>query len=148
MAKSLVSCFFDSRWSKDGWYSEFHPWYLLRKNISIPSISRCWFSDNSYQIKALIIINLKWITWFLHDLSVLHEMNSVFPFDLNIIMFMSIAPTNSTLLVGAIDQQCQSIAFSALTLLVGRQEGHPARKKTSGGVLVWLSVWSEVQTCI
>ena len=40
-------------------------------------------------------------------------------------------------------------AFSALTLLVGRQEGHPACKKhKSGGVLVWLSVWSEVQTCI
>ena len=39
-------------------------------------------------------------------------------------------------------------AFSALTLLVGRQEGHPACKKQSGGVLVWLSVWSEVQTCI
>jgi len=27
-------------------------------------------------------------------------------------------------------------AFSALTLLVGRQEGHPACKKQSGGVLV------------
>ena len=39
-------------------------------------------------------------------------------------------------------------AFSALTLLVGRQEGHPACKKQSGGVLTWLSVWSEVQTCI
>ena len=39
-------------------------------------------------------------------------------------------------------------AFSALTLLVGRQEGHPACKKLSGEVLVWLSVWSEVQTCI
>ena len=36
-------------------------------------------------------------------------------------------------------------AFSALTLLVGRQEGHPACKKLSGGVLAWLSVWSEVQ---
>jgi len=32
------------------------------------------------------------------------------------------------------------VAFSALTLLVGRQEGHPARKKLSGGVLAWLSV--------
>jgi len=32
--------------------------------------------------------------------------------------------------------------FSALTLLVGRQEGHPACKKQSGGVLAWLSVWS------
>jgi len=32
--------------------------------------------------------------------------------------------------------------------LLGRQEGHPASKKLSGGVLAWLSVWSEVQTCI
>ena len=39
-------------------------------------------------------------------------------------------------------------SFSALTLLVGRQEGHPACKKLSGGVLAWLSVCSEVQTCI
>ena len=38
--------------------------------------------------------------------------------------------------------------FSALILLVGRQEGHPACKKLSGGVLVWLSVWSKVLTCI
>ena len=38
--------------------------------------------------------------------------------------------------------------FSALTLLVGQQEGHPACKKLSGGVQVWLSVWSKVQTCI
>jgi len=35
-----------------------------------------------------------------------------------------------------------SSGFSALTLLVGRQEGHPACKKLSGGVLAWLSVWS------
>jgi len=38
--------------------------------------------------------------------------------------------------------------FSAVTLLVGRQEGHLACKKLSGGVLAWLSVWSKVQTCI
>ena len=38
--------------------------------------------------------------------------------------------------------------FSALTLLVGQQQGHPASKKLSGGVLAWLFVWSEVQTCI
>ena len=42
----------------------------------------------------------------------------------------------------------KSLAFRALTLLVGRQEGHPACKKLSGGVLAWLSVWSEVQTCL
>jgi len=47
------------------------------------------------------------------------------------------------------DREANSaFAFSALTLLAGRQEGHPACKKLSGGVLVWLSVWSEVQTCI
>ena len=39
-------------------------------------------------------------------------------------------------------------AFSALTLLVGRQERYPACKNPSGGMLAWLSVWSEVQTCI
>jgi len=33
-----------------------------------------------------------------------------------------------------------------LTLLVGRQEGHPACKKLSSGVLAWLSVWNEVLT--
>jgi len=43
---------------------------------------------------------------------------------------------------------CSSSAFSALTLLVGQQEGHPACKKQSGGVLAGYLVWSEVQTCI
>jgi len=37
------------------------------------------------------------------------------------------------------------MSFGALMLMVGRQDGHPACKKLSGGVLVWLSVWSEVQ---
>jgi len=38
---------------------------------------------------------------------------------------------------------------SALTLLVGRPEERPACKKLSDEVLVWLSVWSEVQiVCI
>ena len=40
------------------------------------------------------------------------------------------------------------IAFSALTLLVGWQEGHAACKKLSGGVLAWLFVCSDVQICI
>jgi len=43
---------------------------------------------------------------------------------------------------------CVYLAFSALTLLVGWQEGHPAFNKLSDGVLPWLSVWSEVQSCI
>jgi len=40
------------------------------------------------------------------------------------------------------------ISFSALMLLVGRQEGHPVSKKLNGGVLAWLSVCNEMQTCI
>ena len=47
-----------------------------------------------------------------------------------------------------ISQNDCSCAFSALTLLVGRQEGHLACKKLSCGLLAWLSVWSKVQTCI
>ena len=35
-----------------------------------------------------------------------------------------------------------AFAFSALTLLVGWQEGHLACKKLSGEVLALLSVWS------
>ena len=38
-----------------------------------------------------------------------------------------------------------SIAFSALTLLVRRQEEHPVCKKLSDEVLLWLSVWSELK---
>jgi len=33
-------------------------------------------------------------------------------------------------------------AFSALTLLVGWQEGHPACRKPIDGLLAWLSVWA------
>ena len=40
------------------------------------------------------------------------------------------------------------VACSALTLLVLWQKGDPTCKKQSGGVLVWLSVWSKVQACI
>jgi len=36
-------------------------------------------------------------------------------------------------------------AFSAFTLLLGQHDRHLACKKLSGA---WLSVWSEVQTCI
>ena len=38
-----------------------------------------------------------------------------------------------------------NIAFSALILLAGHQEEHPACKKLSDEVLMWLSVWSDVQ---
>ena len=38
------------------------------------------------------------------------------------------------------------VCWGSLTLLVGRQEEHPACKKLYDEVLVWLSVWSEVQS--
>ena len=40
------------------------------------------------------------------------------------------------------------IIVCAFMLLVGQQKGHPACKKLSGGVLAWLPVQIEVQTCI
>jgi len=47
------------------------------------------------------------------------------------------------------DTTTRNYAFSALTLLVGSQEEQLACKQLSGEVLVWLSVWSEVQiVCI
>jgi len=42
----------------------------------------------------------------------------------------------------------QLVAFSAMTLLGGRKSTWPVKKTLSGGVLAWLSVWSEVQTCL
>ena len=45
-------------------------------------------------------------------------------------------------------QAIKRLCVSAFMLLVGQQEEHLACKKLSGGVLVWLSAWSEVQTCI
>jgi len=49
-------------------------------------------------------------------------------------------------IVCSIDDIIFIATISVLTLLVGRQEGHPACKKLRGGVLVWLSVWSKMQT--
>ena len=61
---------------------------------------------------------------------------------------MNIFSLTSKLLTEFNVTECDWLAFSALMLLVGRQEGHPACKKLSGEVLAWLSVWNEVQTCI
>jgi len=57
-------------------------------------------------------------------------------------------PLNGSVCVICSLYACYFYASSALTLLVGRQEGHPVCKKLSGAVLAWLSVWSEMQTCI
>jgi len=57
-------------------------------------------------------------------------------------------PINRSISLFADNFDRVTAAFSALTLLVGRQEGHLVCKKLSGGMLAWLSVWNEVQTCI
>jgi len=44
-------------------------------------------------------------------------------------------------------KQIMQFYFCLPQLLVGQQEGHPAYKKLSGGVLAWLPVRSDVQTC-
>ena len=41
--------------------------------------------------------------------------------------------------------ECDIIPFSILTLLVGRQEGHPAGKKLDVGLLV-VMIWVELCT--
>jgi len=41
--------------------------------------------------------------------------------------------------------ECDTVPFSALTLLVGQQEGHPACKKLGVGLLV-VMVWLELCT--
>jgi len=43
------------------------------------------------------------------------------------------------------DHLLVELCLSALTVLVGRQEWHPACKKLSGEVLAWLCVFSVVQ---
>ena len=73
-----------------------------------------------------------------------HPTNSIKALKANIIYINKYTTTTTILL----PLYRSTYTFSALTLLVGRQEGHPACKKQSGGVLVWLSVWSKVQTCI
>ena len=66
--------------------------------------------------------------------------------------------TNSHLSTGQMPflppkQQCQkgkSITFCALTLLVGRQEGHPACKKLGVGllaVMIWLELCTTMLPC-
>ena len=64
------------------------------------------------------------------------------------IMVMSLWPRFLVHPVFCVEWDVKPYAFSALTLLFGRQEGHPACKKLSGGVLAWLFVWSDVQICI
>jgi len=55
-----------------------------------------------------------------------------------------VASTSKSSIVHKVRLLSTCCKFSALTLLVGRQEEHPARKKLADEVLMCLSVWSEV----
>ena len=54
-----------------------------------------------------------------------------------ILFIFALMPLFSMLSFQSLSLQC--LAFSALMLLVGRQEGHPTCKKLSRGMLAWLS---------
>ena len=64
------------------------------------------------------------------------------------VYFLPIETKGRALRVGFLCSIIISQLLCSLTLLVGRQEVYPVCKKLSGWVLVWLSVWSELQTCI
>ena len=84
--------------------------------------------------------------------------NSIFNIHLTILISAQSSATSFSFLMGQVSLPCNILlrtqllynipliiddisllAFSALTLLVGRQKGHPACKKLSGGMLAWLS---------
>ena len=78
----------------------------------------------AYDVLVLILISLILLKmWLLHCCSFVHI----------------------CLFCGFIVSVIMTLLYCALTLLVGRQEEHPAYKKLSYGVLVWLSVWIVVQ---
>jgi len=94
----------------------------------------CWSDAHRYSSKhELLAVVSQWCRCWAEDFQ--HVAGSVF----HISWLLFDSPIFACL-------QYIRLAFSALTLLFGRQEGHPACKKLSGGVLAWLSVWSEVQT--
>jgi len=102
--------------------------------LVIPWLERCHAVDIGYQVKHTLLA-LPYASPCICRASVRLSVAANSIATAGLLLFASPAGDNDRLL------QC-------LTLLVGRQEGHPACKKLSGGVLAWLSVWSEVQTCI
>ena len=107
---------------------------MVGRRSSRPRISVSWRSCKSCWITTAQLLSLtRWA-------------NSLYKRYINYNQTLFSLTFQSILL--AVLATARHAAFSALTLLVGRQEGHPACKKPNGGVLAWLSVWSEVQTCI
>ena len=92
-------------------------------------LSSLWFCFNHLLLTYLSCTSVPLMFWLLCTVSdTLHGFIALYPYSVLICVHL--------------------VAFSVLTLLVGRQEGHPDCKKLSCGLLAWLSMWSEVQTCI
>jgi len=109
---------------------------MARKNW----VKRCW-SGNLSEVQMICI----WPSWCHCHPSALASLIS--RMDLPFWCWLTQIVLEKRLLDGCSSKSSQIrvimqlFAFSALTLLVGRQEGHPACKKPSGGVLSWLSAW-------
>ena len=122
IAKSLVSCFF--------WLTLYYELLATCSKYSINVSDTLWHARKNYQtvtMEHVLLYSIVQTLIFELLFSLLYDILCV----LNFLLCMFLLSP-----------------FSALTLLVGRQEGHPACKKLSCGVLAWLPVCSEVQTCI
>ena len=119
--------------------------YALLLLPRLPLLVRPLFLHSFIQLFIYFFIHFSFIYLFimhcfhLQDCHCVHydHCSFIHSFNYLFVYLLRTAPTSKT-----------AAAFSALTLLVGWQEGHPTCKKLSSGVLAWLSVWSEVQTCI
>ena len=100
----------------------------------------CNFANNDKYLR--LTVHQQWLQWYLYQFMVQEWQDG----DLGRFNCPKYCKTYSSanleLDLQIILRFIVSFAFNALTLLVGRQEGHPACKKLSGGVLAWLSVWS------
>ena len=102
------------------------------EELTYPNI---FFTIDNFEEVSFCWILLHWTVMYL------------LPFALDFIFVLQLLPLY-TCIVDFLCSSYKPYPFSALMLLVGRQEGHPACKKLSRGVLAWLSVSSEVQSCI
>ena len=99
-----------------------------------PTVSKHWRLENEALFSANLWISftkkqIKLLGLIIHFLSSQLNMRITYIDSFDIKTYLILTQEHSLL-----------FAFSALTLLVGRQEGHPACKKQSGGMLAWLSV--------
>jgi len=92
--------------------------------------------------------SLSCLPWLHYHLSIMISMSVCVFVSLSVCLCKHISRTMCVIFTRFLCVLPMAVAFSALTLLVAWQEGHPACRKLSRGVLAWLCVWSEVQTCI